>query len=150
MRLVVDASVALKWVLDEKDSTLAERLLQLEPQLLVPDFLLNEVANVIWVQVRERLFTPDEARRALARVTHSIDPVVTHGYHFHPTALDEAIATGHPVYDTLYVAVALAVDADVVIAADQPFHQAMQRHPDPAIARMVLPLEDWARARGLS
>jgi hypothetical protein len=36
--LIVDASVALKWVLQEPDSLFAEALLRIEPDLLIPDF----------------------------------------------------------------------------------------------------------------
>jgi hypothetical protein len=65
LALVVDASVALKWVLEEPDSPAAEALLRIEPDLLIPDFWLWEATNVLWVQVRRKLFTPDEAREAL-------------------------------------------------------------------------------------
>ncbi len=40
MPLVVDASIALKWVLPEPDSHVAEALLRIEPDLLVPDLML--------------------------------------------------------------------------------------------------------------
>jgi predicted nucleic acid-binding protein len=50
--LVVDASVGLKWVLQEADSPLAERLARSDVDLLVPDFWLHEACNVLWLQVR--------------------------------------------------------------------------------------------------
>jgi len=58
--------VGLKWVLQEPDSHLAAALVRSEPDLLVPDFWLNEATNVLWLQVRRKLFTPDEAREGLA------------------------------------------------------------------------------------
>jgi predicted nucleic acid-binding protein len=64
--LVVDASVGLKWVRPEVDSPLAERLAGSDADLLVPDFWLNEVCNVLWLHVPRKLLTPDEAREALA------------------------------------------------------------------------------------
>jgi len=60
--LVIDASVGLKWALDEPDSGLAEALVRLEPELLVPDFWLNEATNVLWLKARRKLMTPDAAR----------------------------------------------------------------------------------------
>lgn len=45
MLLVVDASVALKWVLP--DSATALELLCSDEDLLLPDFWLNEAANVV-------------------------------------------------------------------------------------------------------
>jgi predicted nucleic acid-binding protein len=53
LALVVDASVGLKWVLREPDGHLAEALVRYEPDLLAPDFWLNEATNVLWLQVRE-------------------------------------------------------------------------------------------------
>ena len=150
MSLVVDASVALKWVVAEPDSDVAKLLIPLERDLFLPDFLLHEAANVLWVQVRKRKFTPDEARYAFPDLTADITPVATQHLDLHPIALDIAIATNHPVYDTIYIAFALAVGARAVVAADRAFHQAMRRHPDPAIAGMVLPLDEWARSRGIA
>jgi hypothetical protein len=45
--LVIDASVGLKWALEEPDSHLAEALVRAEPDLLVPDFWLHEATNVL-------------------------------------------------------------------------------------------------------
>jgi predicted nucleic acid-binding protein len=72
--LVVDASVGLKWVLQEPDSHLAEALVRTEPDLLVPDFWLHEATNVLWLQVRRKLFTPDEAREGLALLRAQVEP----------------------------------------------------------------------------
>ncbi len=64
----------------------------------------------------------------------------------HDVALDIGLAVGQSTYDTLYVAFALAMGATNVVVADGPFVTAMARHPDPALAGMLLPLGDWARA----
>ena len=66
MPLVVDASVALKWVLAEPNSHLAQALAEGDEELLLPDFWLNEACNVCWLQVRQKIWTPDEARKAFA------------------------------------------------------------------------------------
>ena len=47
MTLVVDASVGLKWVLDEPDSDLAKALAVGGETLLVPEFWLIEACNVL-------------------------------------------------------------------------------------------------------
>ncbi len=47
MTLVIDASVALKWVIEEDDSAAAMALLLGEP-LVAPDFLAIECANGLW------------------------------------------------------------------------------------------------------
>ena len=146
--LVVDASVALKWVLHEPDSHLAEALARSDEDLLVPDFWLNEATNVLWLQVRRNVFTPDEAREGLALLRAQVEPTPTAELGLHDVALDIGLAIGHSTYDTLYVAFALAVGAAHVVVADGPFARAMARHPDPALAAMLLPLGDWVAPRG--
>lgn len=147
MALVVDASVGLKWVLPEADSDLAQLLACREPDLLVPDFWLNEACNVLWLQVRRKLFTPDEAREALALLRAQLEPTPTADLGLHEVALEIGLAVNHSTYDTLYIAFALATGAEKVIVADGPFVTAMRTHPDPAVAGMLLPLATWARAQ---
>jgi predicted nucleic acid-binding protein len=145
--LVVDASVGLKWVLEEPDSDVAAALVRLEPDLLVPDFWLNEATNVLWVQVRRKVFTPDEARNGLALLRAQIEPTPTDDMRLHEVALDIAIAIGHSTYDTLYLAFAVAMGASAVITADGSFVRSIQAHPDAKLAAMVLPLDVWAKSR---
>ena len=114
--------------------------------LLVPDFWLNEATNVLWLQVRRKLLTPDEAKEALALLQVQLAPTPTANMGLHDIALGIGLAVSQSTYDTLYVAFALAVGATNVIVDDGPFVKAMARHPDPALAMMLLPLGDWARA----
>jgi predicted nucleic acid-binding protein len=90
--LVVDASVGLKWVLQEPDSPLAERLASSDADLLVPDFWLNEACNVLWLQVRRKLFTLDEAREALALLRAQVQPTPTADLGLHDIALEIGFA----------------------------------------------------------
>jgi predicted nucleic acid-binding protein len=131
--------------LREKDSHLAEALVLSEPDLLVPDFWLNEATNVLWLQVRRKLLTPDEAREGLALLKAQIEPTSTADLHLHELALDIGIAVNHSTYDTLYVAFAVAMGASAVVAADGPFLRSIQSHPDPTLSVMVLSLDDWAK-----
>ena len=146
---MVDASVGLKWVLQEDDSHKAELLARTEPNLLVPDFWLNEACNLLWLQVRRRLFTPDEAREALSLLRAQVEPTPTANLGLHEVALEIALAVDHSTYDTLCAAFAIAVGADKVVVADGPCVTATQRHPDPALAQILLPLSTWAAGQGL-
>jgi len=148
LAIVVDASVGLKWVLPEPDSYLAAALVRAEPDLLVPDFWLNEATNVLWLQVRRKIFTPDEAREALSLLKAQIEPTPTANLNLHELALDIGIQINHSTCDTLYLAFAVAMGAKAVIAADGRFLQSMQTHRDQTLSAMVLSLEDWAKARG--
>ena len=149
MALVVDASVGLKWVLQEPDSHLAEALVRVETNLLIPDFWLHEATNVLWLQVRRKLLTPDEAREGLSLLRAQIEPTPTAEMALHELALDIGIAVGHSTYDTLYLAFAVAMGASAVVAADGPFIRSIQTHPDPALSAMVLSLDAWAGLRGV-
>jgi predicted nucleic acid-binding protein len=141
--LVVDASVALKWVLEEPDSHLAQALADGEETLLVPDFWLGEATNVCWVQVRKGRWSADEAREALALLRDLLPPTPTGDLALHDVALDIGLTVDHSTYDTLYVAFAIAMGARGVVGADGAFVRDMRRHPD--LADLLIPLADWAR-----
>jgi predicted nucleic acid-binding protein len=148
--LVVDASVALKWVLQEPDSHFAEALLRTEPDLLIPDFWMGEATNVLWLQVRRKLLTPNEAREGLVLLRTQIPPTPTADMDLHDVALEIGMAVNHSTYDTLYLAFAIALGASGVVVADGPFVRDMRTHPDPTLAAMLIPLDAWARSKGIT
>ncbi len=147
MRLVVDASVALKWAIRGADSAVAFELLASET-LMLPDFWLNEATNALWVQAWRGLMSAEDVRDGLTLLKERVPSTVTAAMDLHASALEIALEVGCSPYDTLYAAFALAIGADHVIAADRPFLAALRRHPDPAVARLPLDLRDWASGRG--
>ena len=52
MRLVVDASVAVKWLVAEEDSEAADRLLAGGDDLHAPRLMASEIANALWRKAR--------------------------------------------------------------------------------------------------
>ena len=149
MSLVVDASVGLKWVLQEPDSHLANALACGREALLMPDFWLNEATNVLWLQVRRKTLQPEEAREGLTLLRELIQPTPTSDLALHDVALEIGLEVNHPTYDTLYLAFAIAMGARAVVMADGPFAAAMKRHGDPELVAMVLPLDTWSRQEGV-
>jgi predicted nucleic acid-binding protein len=145
--LVVDASVGLKWILQEDDSHLAHALATGEEELLVPDFWLHEACDVMWLQVHRRLLTPEEACEGLSLLRALVEPTPTGELALHDVALDIALAIDHSPYDTMYIAFAIAMGARAVVMADGAFSRNMRMHPAPAIANLVLPLKVWAAER---
>lgn len=145
MALVVDASVALKWVLPERDSHLAQALATGDEELLVPDFWLGEATNVLWLQVRKGIFTPDEAREGLVLLRAQVKPTPTTDLDLHDVALEIGLAADHSTYDTLYLAFAIAIGARGVVVSDARFVRDMERHPDRVLAAMLIQLDEWAR-----
>lgn len=150
MRVVVDASVGLKWALREADSGQALALLSSGEDLLVPDFWLNEATNVLWVQVLKGGWTPGEARTGLALLQEAVSPTETSDLGLHAVALDIGLAVSHSPYDCLYAAFAIAMGAERLVMADGPFLKALRRYPDPTLSRLPLSLADWAAGSGLA
>jgi predicted nucleic acid-binding protein len=66
--LVIDASVAVKWVIEET-GTEAALSLRRGAKLIAPELLVAECANVLWKKVRRNELSRDEAHLA-ARLLH--------------------------------------------------------------------------------
>lgn len=64
-RLVVDASIAVKWFLPEPNDEHALKLLHSGKQLCAPDLIYAEVGNVLWKRVRFGELTEQEAEIVL-------------------------------------------------------------------------------------
>jgi predicted nucleic acid-binding protein len=118
--VVVDASVALKWVLDEPGSVAAAALH--DQQLIAPALWLVEAANALWRSVRLGQLTNDEAAERFAELLNA--PVATLAIEpYVGQALDLATTIGHPVYDCLYLALAVHHQT-YVVTADRRFASA--------------------------
>jgi predicted nucleic acid-binding protein len=98
MIYVVDASVALKWVLSEQDSDRARRLrlefLAGQHDLIAPDIFLSEVGHALVKATRRRLITSLESTVFLADVMVSLptlEPVIPLVTRAHAIALSTGI-----------------------------------------------------------
>jgi predicted nucleic acid-binding protein len=121
--IVIDASVALKWVLDEPGSDSARALRGEE--LIAPVLWIAEAANALWRRARIGDITGDEASTRLDELR--IAPVASLAIEPHISpALSLAEQIGHPVYDCIYLAFALHHDTHV-ITADRRFAAAANR-----------------------
>jgi len=110
---IVDASVAVKWLVQEIDSQAAQRLLDSDEKLVAPDFVLVETANVLWKKTQRRELKAEQAVagiRALPTYFEQLMPSAP----LLPRALAIAIEVGHPVYDCLYLACAELLEVRLV------------------------------------
>ena len=125
---VVDASVAVKWLVSEDYSEEAASLLDGRSTLIAPDLLFAEVTNVLWALCRRG----DIAKEDFAEVVDVLKaaPVsVSHPMRaLAASAARLAIDLGHPAYDCFYLALAIQEQYPVV-TADRRFHDAVRRHP---------------------
>jgi predicted nucleic acid-binding protein len=131
--VVVDASVAAKWVLPAEGETLTEeaagwlrRYAQGEVLFLVPDLFWAETANLLWKAVQHRRCSKEFAERALASlVGRGLRTVASVSL----LNLAFRIATDHQrtVYDSLYVALAVRANGQL-ITADERLANALAAH----------------------
>jgi len=122
-RFVVDASVAIKWVLHEPDRDLAYALL--DDRLLAPDLILVECANALRSRVARGAMPPQEAQPALVTLREAplqLSPAVA----LLPEALALGVALQHAIYDCIYLALGLTSGSRVV-TADRRFREAVGR-----------------------
>ena len=118
MTLIVDASVAIKWVVDEGDRADARALLESRHALVAPEFVLIEVANILWKKAAKTEIGPEQAALGLSGIEAAFSRFV-------PTALvldramELALEVNHPVYDCLYLATAELEGCKLVTADDR-------------------------------
>jgi predicted nucleic acid-binding protein len=125
MTYVVDASVAVKWLVPERLSAAAERILAMEVELLAPDLLPIEAANALWKKTVRRELSARDADRALALLLRGPILLQPSGPLL-PRALSLARRFRHPVYDCVYLALAERERASLV-TADARLRQAAER-----------------------
>jgi predicted nucleic acid-binding protein len=117
MTLVIDASVAVKWVLPEADSERAAAIRAEDDNLIAPSFVCAEIGSAIWRAMLRSDVTGAEARQQL-RVA------MAHYRHIVPleALADQAIALAvrlrHPIYDCFYLALAER-DRCTLVTADK-------------------------------
>jgi predicted nucleic acid-binding protein len=115
-RVVVDAGVAIKWLVAEDGSGLAEILL--DHPLVVPDLLFAECANILWKKTRRGELSGDEALVGAETLDQAeLSVVSARSYGRAATAI--AVELDHPAYDGLYLAVADAAGLRLVTADDR-------------------------------
>jgi predicted nucleic acid-binding protein len=119
MTLIVDASVATKWFVEESDSDRARRLRGEEP-MMAPDFLLIEAFHVVWKRVRRGLDGPQALRDLTGALTSSFDSFAPSG-DLVAAAAGHALSLSHPIYDCLYIALADREGAVLVTADERQF-----------------------------
>ncbi len=141
MDVVVDASVAAKWLFEESDTPRAITLLggikEGRLESLAPEILPAEIANLLAKRVFRGALNQTEAEAQYERFRLSCPVLISNG-RLAGSALRLANRYRHPVYDCLYVALALETRCPLV-TADEGLFQAFS----PAFPQVQL-LHDWA------
>ena len=130
--IVVDCSVAAKWVLPERDRGRAIRLLERwesgEITLIAPDLLLAEFASALAKRTRRKQISVEQAREAFQLMRRCAPRL----YDMRPRlalALDISLQSNMSLWDCVYVALALEHDCPLVTADHRLVRGGAARHP---------------------
>ena len=130
--IVVDASVAIKWLLPEPGDAAAQELLVSEERLVAPSLIRTEVAAALARRARFREIEPRDAETAiglwLQTLRDGVIGLVADEADL-VTALKLAIDLSHPLQDCLYLALAERLGAPLVTADKKFVVKARASHP---------------------
>ena len=135
--VVVDASVAVKWVIEEEHGDQALSLLWCDRRH-APDHWLAEAANALWPRVLDGELTAEDAEDRLGTLLGA--PVVGSPIaRLMPRAHAISVARRVTIYNSLYVALAEKL-ALPLVTADQVLIRRLSG--DAALAQLVMWLGD--------
>ena len=136
-RLIVDASIALKWFMPEAHSDAARRLLHEDYELLAPDLMLSEFTYALWKKASRDEITSATARSILrdfqrfpVKILSSEDLLLD--------AWDIAERFKASLYDAIYLALATHQGC-VLVTADQKLYD---MHTQDALTAHLLWVEN--------
>jgi predicted nucleic acid-binding protein len=110
--VIVDASVVLRWFLNEPGAADAASVFE-QTTPLAPALILAEVGNGLWSAVRRKRIEIDVARaylRKTPRLFGELRPTES----LYTEAFELACELDHPIYDCLYLAMAAAERAPLL------------------------------------
>jgi predicted nucleic acid-binding protein len=134
-RIIIDASVAARWCLPVSREHLVQEAVGLlesfrngEIEFVVPELFWPELANVLWKATVRQEIDASWADKAFSKIW-SFDIPTLSSSQFVPRALPFAISHRHTVYGSVYVALALACDAELITADEQLANSLSARFP---------------------
>ena len=132
-QFVIDASVAAKWFLPPSGEPLAVEALRLLAgyadgrfRFAVPDLFWAECGNILWKAVRQGRWSRSVAEKAIGALKDRSFPT-TSSLDLLEEAFSIAATFDRTVYDSLYVALAIRLKADMV-TADERLANALAAH----------------------
>lgn len=115
MTLVVDASVACKWLVEEAGSTEAAKLLAGNEELIAPDLVIPEVCNALRSKLRAGQIAAALALELVEGIAGFFDALVP-STRLAARSFAIAETLDQPVYDCFYLALAEHADTRLVTA----------------------------------
>ena len=125
--LVIDASIAIKWVVEEEGTSDALAL-KGRARLAAPDLLVPECANILWKKVQRKELSKEEALLAASLLARSDIELFPMRAMLEP-ASRLAIELDHPAYDCVYLVLAAANGWRLVTADERLLRKLRQAKP---------------------
>jgi predicted nucleic acid-binding protein len=122
-RRVLDASIVVKWYVEEVYSPSARRLLESDDELLGPDLLLMEVGNAFLKKLRLGEMRREIAEQALLDIPEIVR--LTSVNELTWRALTFALEHGRSIYDSYYVVLAMR-ESCALVTADERLYNALR------------------------
>ncbi len=142
MTIVVDASVAIKWFVEENLVAEADEALHGSGSLFAPDLIVTEVTNIAWKKVIRGELEAEQARLIAASI-HQGQLDLVPSTMIHQRALGIGLEIEHSIYDCLYLALAERLESPLV-TADQ---RLIGKTKSTAYADLVYHLIDYLAAK---
>ena len=124
-RIVVDASVVVKWFVAEIYSDRALRLMDLyskgRVELIAPTLIYYEVANALRFHPYYRL--TKEELIAIIRMLRNMQIIIEPTDEMWSRAFRVSISYGVSIYDAIYIAIALALNVKFVTSDEKLFER---------------------------
>jgi predicted nucleic acid-binding protein len=118
MTLVVDASVAAKWFIQEPGSEEAAELLGAREPLVAPDLLMAEICNLAATKLRRGEADQDHIVASVQGLPQFFDDFISSAV-LARRALQIARTLAHPAYDCFYLSLADLMNCKVVTADER-------------------------------
>lgn len=117
--IVVDASVAVKWLIPEEGEAAAKELLANRQTLVAPTLIRLEVAGAVLRAFRERRLEQEIARAVIGEWHRMLRDEILHlipDEDLYHSAIDIGFRSRHALQDCLYLATAQTMKAQLVTA----------------------------------
>jgi predicted nucleic acid-binding protein len=125
--LIVDASVAVKWFVEEPLRAEARELIVGTDMLLAPELVIAEVGNALWKRCRREQLTEMDALEIVDEIEGTfagLTPVSV----LARRAMQHSVRLDHPIYDCFYIALA-EIEAAPIVTVDRRLLRLAEKVP---------------------
>lgn len=125
MTWVVDASVAVKWFVEEVRSGAARTVLASGTPIIAPDLIIPETCNAAWKKVKRGDISREQGEAMVRALPAFFDRLVA-TVSLSVRALELAQRFDHPAYDCFYAALAESESA-LLVTDDEKMVELMRK-----------------------